>query len=264
MAATGLQMLAFDTDTSNNAAVSAMVQEHFLQAVAKSLGVDLEPQDDDAEHEGEEAEDGGDEGDSAADEAVAKAVLAGVELADPVEALHALRRSCACLAFGGRACAHLASLTPCPCAHNDGTVCSTERMVVQVSGDILALPSPRHPWLDAFRDAVQPVGLGKRTCATASGRLTSRCSYLQTRPDGSHVQGADPHTDVDDVAGAPLRPGSHARSPGKDKTVHWTCREEPPADLAGRPRMPHVVQAHVVVLPAIESSFAVHTTRGTA
>ena len=27
-------------------------------------------------------------------------------------------------------------------------------MIVQVVGDILALPSPRRPWLDAFREAM--------------------------------------------------------------------------------------------------------------
>jgi len=31
-------------------------------------------------------------------------------------------------------------------------VCEPRRMVVQVVGDILAMTSPRKPWLDVFRD----------------------------------------------------------------------------------------------------------------
>jgi len=82
MTTLGMQLLAYDPNTSNHAPMSVLQQEVFLRAVAATLGVNVDSEN---ESEGEE------EGEGKKEPPVA--ATAALTIADPVQALHALRQA---------------------------------------------------------------------------------------------------------------------------------------------------------------------------
>jgi len=231
MTTLGMQLLAYDPHTSNHAPMSVLQQEVFLRAVAAALGVNVDAEDE-GEGEGKGEREGEGEGDGNEEPPVA--ATAALTVADPVQALHALRQARTCGFFQcsarGRTFLHAGVLR----VRSVAAVCEPGRMVVQVVGDILAMPSPRKPWLDVFRDLQLTVR--PRTLSVHAANEAHTWRHVRHRLHGQGLQ-------------------------------RWAPAKRDPATMMSHAHLSELGkqpgnQVHVVTLPTIESSFAIHVARG--
>jgi hypothetical protein len=163
-------------------------------------------------------------------------------------------------------------------------VCDPARMVWHVTGNVASMASARQPWLDTFRAYQQAVHTAPRSALSRhSPALSFLASPTHTRSLASLcVYAGDPAAQGDGAAARrahvprlSVATGARARPPGTCRLravcafpyeVCTSVSHSLTHSLTRSLSLSFVVcayrQAHVIALPAIESSFAVHCATG--